>query len=78
MSPSKLAIEQLGVIRRAFFADATDSDFYQQRDLLFQAIAFPASHLKERYGVNTPDSLSRTILGTVIETINAHGNRAKI
>jgi len=78
MSPSELANEQLGLLRRTFFADAGDSEFYQERNLLLSAIAFPAAHLKERYGVSTPDSLSRTILGTVIETIKAHGNRAKI
>jgi hypothetical protein len=78
MSSSTLASEQLGLIRRTFFADAIDSEFFKQRDLLLQAIAFPAAHLKERYGVSTPDSISRAILCTVIETIKAHGNRKKI
>ena len=75
MSPSELANEQLGVIRREFFANSLDSDFFQQRDFLLQAIAFPATHLKERYSVSTPDSLSRTILGTVIETIKKNGKK---
>lgn len=78
MSPSEFANDQLGLIRRTFFAEAGDSEFYQERNLLLQAIAFPAAHLKERYSVSTPDSLSRTILITVIKAIQAHGKRREI
>lgn len=78
MSPSEFANEQLSLIRRTFFKDAGDSEFYQERNLLLQAIAFPAAHLKKRYGVSATDSLYRKILKTVIETIVAKGNLAKI
>jgi len=78
MIESDLTTEQLALIRKTFFAKATEKSWFQERNLLLQAIAFPAAHLKERYGVNTPVSLSRSILRTVIETIKAHGNRAKI
>jgi hypothetical protein len=70
--------EQLGLIRKTFFAGKTDRQFFQERDLLSQAIAFPAAHLKERYGVKAPDSVYGNALRTVIETIVAKGNRAKI
>lgn len=40
MSPSVFANEQIGLIRKTFFADAVDSEFYQERNLLLQAIAF--------------------------------------
>jgi hypothetical protein len=72
------AAEQLALIRRTFFAKKSDKQFFQERGQLISAIAFPAKHLKERYGVNATDSLYRRILKTVIETIVAKGNRAKI
>src|SRR5436190_14286201 len=85
MSPSAFANEQLGLLRRAFFADAIDSQFYQERDLLLQAIAFPAAHLKERYGIvrigrsdEEAQRLYRLVLKTVTDTIIEKGNLAKI
>jgi hypothetical protein len=78
MSPSEFANEQLGLIRRTFFADTIDSQFYQERDLLLSAITYPAANLKERYGVTATDSLYKRVLKTVIETIVAKGNRTKI
>ena len=56
----------------------TQRQFFQERDLLRQAIAFPAARLKERLGVTATDDLYRRILRTVIDTIKEHGNRAKI
>jgi hypothetical protein len=70
--------EQLALIRKTFFAGKTDRQFFQEQDLILQAIAFPAKHLKERYGVKAPDSVYRKGLMTVIETVVAKGNRAKI
>jgi hypothetical protein len=77
MAPEFLS-EQLGLIRKTFFAGKTDRQFFQERDLLSQAIAFPAARLKERFGVTATDDLYRRILRTVIDTIKQHGNRAKI
>lgn len=70
--------EQLALIRKTFFAGKTDRQFFQEQDLLRQAIAFPAVRLKERFGVTATDKLYRHILGTVIDTIKEHGKRAKI
>jgi uncharacterized protein YjaG (DUF416 family) len=70
--------EQLALIRRTFFAKTSEKQFFQEKNMLLQAIAFPAAHLKERYGVSAMDSLYRRILKTVIETIVEKGNRAKI
>jgi hypothetical protein len=77
MSPWDFANELLALIRRTFFAEALDSDFYKERNLLLQAIAFPAARLKTRFPVNTPDSLSRSILSAVIETIKTHGAKKR-
>jgi hypothetical protein len=74
MAAPEFIKEQLAIIRRAFFAKLSEKRFFQERNLLLQAISFPAAHLKERYGVDTPLSLSRTILATVIDTIRTKGN----
>jgi uncharacterized protein YjaG (DUF416 family) len=78
MSDADFVSEQLSAIRRTFFAKISEKQFFQEKNMLLQAIAFPAAHLKERYGVNASGSLYRRILKTVIETIVAKGNRAKI
>lgn len=70
--------EQLAALRKAFFAGKSDRQFFQERDLLRQAIAFPAARLKERFGVTATDDLYRRVLATVIETIKRHGNLRKI
>lgn len=78
MTASEFAHEQLAVIRKTFFAGKTDRQFFQERDLLEQAISFPAAHLQQRYGIKAPDSVYAAALRTVVETIVAKGNRAKI
>lgn len=46
--------------------------------MLERAITFPAKHLQDRYGIKAPDSVYAKALETVVETIVAKGNRAKI
>src|SRR3954467_15682905 len=78
--------EQLALVRRTFFAKKTDRQFFQERDLLRQAIAFPAAHLKDRYGLTARSprgikklvGIYRQILRTVIDTIKQHGAVKKI
>ncbi len=70
--------QQLALIRRTFFAKKTERQFFQERDLLRQAVAFPAARLKERFGVTATDDLYRRILSTVIDAIKQHGNLRKI
>jgi hypothetical protein len=70
--------EQLALIRRTFFAKTVEKQWFQESDLIRQAIAFPAAHLKERYGATADDRMYRQILRTVIDTIVAKGNRSKI
>lgn len=69
--------EQLALIRRTFFAKMTDKHFFQERNLLLQAITYPAEWLNRR-GAKLPASKYRVILGTVVKTIKAHGDRANI
>lgn len=78
MSPSDFTNEQLGLIRRRFFAKTPEKQFFQERDLLLQAVAFPAAHIYKRYGVAGTDPLYGRILANVIDTIVRKGNRAKI
>lgn len=78
MTAADFAEEQLAVIRRTFFAGKTDRQFFQEQDLLRQAIAFPAAHLHQRYSVTADAAFYAQILKTVTETIVAKGNRAKI
>lgn len=78
MNDPEFAQKQLAMIRRTFFAKTSEKQFFQERNLLLSAIAFPTAHLKERYGINTPDSLAATILHTVIQIIIEKGRRSKI
>ena len=78
MSAPEFTNEQLALIRKTFFAKMPEKQFFQEKAMLELAISFPAAHLKERYGVSATVSLYRRVLKTVIETIVAKGNRAKI
>jgi hypothetical protein len=68
----------LAQIQREFFRGKTDSEFYQERNLLLQAIACPADWLKQRGIHKMPLADYRRILQTVLEAIREHGRRAKI
>jgi hypothetical protein len=78
MTADEFIDEQLALIRKTFFAKTTEKQFYQERSFLLAAITFPAKRLKERFGVAADVALYRRILRTVIDTIIAKGNRAKI
>jgi hypothetical protein len=65
------------LIRREFFAGVPDKQFFQERNLLLQAVTYPADWLHRR-GAKLQEPPYRQILQTVIDTIKAHGNRAKI
>ena len=76
MAPEFLT-EQLALIRRTFFARTLERQWFQEVDLLRQAIAFPAVRLKERFAVTATDDLYRLILSKVIDTIKQHGSKRK-
>lgn len=78
MSAVDFVAVQLEDLRRTFFARTPAKRFYQEKSRLLSAISFPAAHLKERYGVSTPATLSSAILSNVVQTIVKKGNRAKI
>jgi hypothetical protein len=77
MTAGEFADEQLAVIRQTFFAKMTDKKFFQERNLLLQAVTYPAEWLNRR-GARLPASKYRAILKTVIDTIKEHGDRARI
>lgn len=71
------AEQLLQLIRGEFFAGVPDKQFFQERNLLLQAVTYPADWLN-RHGAKLPEPQYQQILQTVIDTIKAHGNRAKI
>jgi hypothetical protein len=68
--------EMLRQIRREFFQDKADKPFFQEREMLIEAITWPAHWMNER-GAKLPASGYRRILGKVIGTIKRHGNQVK-
>jgi hypothetical protein len=72
-----LAEELLLVVRREFYRTAPEKRFFQERNLLLQAVTYPADWLK-RHGAALPAAKYRVILQTVIDTIKAHGNQVRI
>jgi hypothetical protein len=68
--------EMLRRIRREFFSQHTEKRFFQERQMLIQAITWPAEWMNRR-GAKLPASGYRRILGTVIQTINRHGEQVK-
>ena len=68
----------LGELRRELFPKATYKQFYQERPSLVQAVTFPASYILERFGIPAPIRVYKRAIDTVIATIKAKGNRAKI
>ncbi len=77
MTADELTGEMLALLRREFFAGLSEKQFFQERNLLLQAITWPARWLNER-GARMPGTRYRAILMTVIGTIKRHGKRAKI
>jgi hypothetical protein len=77
MSPSEFSEEMLRVVRREFYAAADSKRFFEERQLLMQAVTYPAKYLNDR-GARVPASKYRAILATVISTIKAKGNLAAI
>lgn len=77
MSAAELAEQMLQVVRREFFSGTPEKQFFQERNLLLQAVTYPADWL-HRLGAELPAAEYRRILQTVIDTIREHGNRAKI
>jgi hypothetical protein len=75
MTAEELTTSMLGELRRDFYR--ADKQFFQERDLLISAIAYPATYLNER-GVKAGASKYRSILRTVIGTIKSKGNRGSI
>jgi hypothetical protein len=76
MTADEFADEQLALIRQTFFREDAKR-FFQERNLLLKAVTYPAEWLN-RHGAKLPASKYRAILRTVIGTIKAHGDRARI
>lgn len=77
MTAEEFTAEMLLELRREFFKEKTDKQFYQERNALLQAISYPARYLNDR-GAKALPSKYQAILRTVISTIKRKGNRAKI
>jgi hypothetical protein len=69
--------EMLQLLRREFFASVPEKQFFQERNLLLQAVTYPADYLHRR-GAALPATQYRAILQTVIDTIKEYGNRKRI
>lgn len=77
MTADEFTAEMLAELRREFFKTATDRQFYQERNLLLQAIAAPARYMND-FDAKALPSKYQAILRTVIRAIKTKGNRAKI
>lgn len=74
--PNDLVKLFLRSIRNQFYK-GHEKLFFQERNLLLQAITYPASYLNQR-GVGLNAARYQAILTQVIRTINAHGNLAAV
>jgi hypothetical protein len=68
---------QLDAIRKEFFAGKTDKQFFQERNMLEQAICYPAKWLDERGSMMRSTDYAE-ILATVLGTIREHGRKKRI
>jgi hypothetical protein len=68
---------ELDAIRKEFFAGKTDRAFFQERNMLEQAICYPAKWLDERGSAMRSIDYGK-ILSTVIGTIREHGRKKEI
>jgi hypothetical protein len=75
-SDARFIRDYLHRLRTQFYPD-DEKAFYQQRNMLIDAITTPARWLHER-GVRLPDTRLRDILDTIIRTIQHHGNTSQI
>jgi hypothetical protein len=76
--PAELFVEDmLAWIRREFFRLASDKKFFQEREILVQAITWPARYINDR-GAKLQATDYRRIIGTVIDAIRRHGKLSKI
>jgi len=76
MSPAQLADEMLATLRKEFFRGSHERVFFQQRDLLRQAITFPAKYLNDRGAASWGALPGDPVDGD--RHHKRHGNRAKI
>ncbi len=74
--PDDLVKLFLRSIRNQFYRGC-EKLFHQERNLLLQAITYPASYLHAR-GVGLPLARYKSLLTSVIRTINAHGHLAQV
>jgi len=75
--PDELVNLFLRSLRNQFYKAPHEKLFYQERNLLLQAITYPASYLHAR-GVGLTAARYQGILTSIIRTINAHGNLAAV
>ncbi len=77
--PGDLVNELLGRIKRVFYPD-DEKRFYWERDLLIQALTYPAWYLRNRAGdgVGLPWSRYESIILGMLRTIKEHGDTAGI
>jgi hypothetical protein len=76
--PAELVRQLLQLIRKTFFADLTEKQWYQERPMIEQAICYPARWLKEKGATKVSAARYRSIIQTVITAIKKHANRQKI
>jgi hypothetical protein len=74
--PDELTERFLRSLRHQFYK-GRDKLYFQERNLLLQAICWPARYLDER-AVRISAERYQSILTTVIRTINTHGNLAQV
>lgn len=76
-SEGKFIVEMLALLRRFFFAQANEKQFYQEKPLLEEAICYPSRYIHERGG-KLPMSRYRGILTKIIDTIRRKGAVSQI
>lgn len=75
--PEELVKLFLRSIRNQFYKAPHERLFFQEKNMLLQAITYPALYLDQR-GVGLPAARYKALLTEIIRTINAHGNLADV
>jgi len=76
--PAEIRNDLLGAIRSAFYGDATEKQWHQDKNFLLKNVVFwPASWLNQR-GVSLPPARYKAIVLDVIQGIKHHGKTDSI
>lgn len=77
-TPQEVVNDILGVIRRQFYADASDKQFYQDRNFLLRnVVLYPAAWLNAK-AVTLPTSRYKQIILDVLQEIKRHGQTGTV